>query len=66
MSTYFRLSNMNMHVQFDYIKIFNGVMNHKHIRQREQFVKLCRVVDIDVNVARKASGIYTDLKTGGA
>ena len=46
-------------------ELFNGVTNKDHIKQREQFIKLCDVIGIGEPVARKASGLYTQLKTKG-
>lgn len=46
-------------------ELFNGVNNRDHIKQREQFIKLCEIVKIDEQVARKASSLYTRLKLQG-
>lgn len=46
-------------------ELFNGVTNEKHIEQREQFVKLCHIIDFTESIARKASEIYTKLKLSG-
>jgi len=46
-------------------ELFNGVTNRRHIRQREQFIKLCEAVAIDAAIARKASSFYTALKKSG-
>ena len=46
-------------------ELFNGVKNRDHIKQREQLIKLCEIVKIDEQVARKASSLYTRLKLEG-
>ena len=46
-------------------ELFNGVINEEHIRQREEFIKLCEIIGFNVAVARKASEIYTVLKKMG-
>jgi predicted nucleic acid-binding protein len=46
-------------------ELFRGVVNQKHIRQREQLVRLCEVINIDRSVAIKASDYYTALKKKG-
>ena len=46
-------------------ELFNGVDNQKHVKQREKFIQLCEVIEINAFVARKASAIYTYLKKTG-
>ncbi len=33
-------------------ELFNGINNKEHIKQRDQFIKLCEVVSIDERIAR--------------
>ncbi len=46
-------------------ELFNGVENKKHILQREEFIKLCNIIDLTAPIVRKASEIYTILKKNG-
>lgn len=46
-------------------ELFNGVENKKHILQREEFIKLCNIIDLTMPIVRKASEIYTILKKTG-
>ena len=46
-------------------ELFNGVENKKHILQREEFIKLCNIIDLTTSIVRKASEIYTILKKNG-
>lgn len=46
-------------------ELFNGVRNKAHIEQRENLVSLLEVVDITSHVARRASEVYTQLRSAG-
>ena len=46
-------------------ELFAGVVNEKHLVQREEFVDLCEVVELTASMARTASRLYTDLKDRG-
>ena len=46
-------------------ELFRGVEKSQHITQREELIGLCKIVDLDLPIARKASEIYTHLKKSG-
>lgn len=46
-------------------ELFNGVTNKKHIEDRKSFISLCDVYSMTVDIALKASSIYTEMKKSG-
>ena len=44
---------------------FAGVVNEKHLAQREEFIELCEVIELTASMARAAASFYTDLKGQG-
>ncbi len=44
---------------------FAGVVNEKHLAQREEFIELCEVIELTASMARAAAWFYTDLKGQG-
>ena len=46
-------------------ELFAGVSYNKHIEQREKFVNLCEIIDLNTGIMRKAAELYTILKQSG-
>lgn len=46
-------------------ELFRGVENEEHIRQRQELIDLCQVLELTGPISRKASEIYTALKKKG-
>jgi predicted nucleic acid-binding protein len=48
-----------------FYELFAGVVDEKHLAQREEFIELCEVVELTASMARSAARLYTDLKAQG-
>ncbi len=46
-------------------ELFAGVRDEKHIQQRQEFVQLCEIIDLNTGIMRKAAELYTGLKQSG-
>ncbi len=46
-------------------ELFAGVSSKKHLEQREKFLTLCDIADLDAKTARMAAGLFTELKKSG-
>ena len=46
-------------------ELFAGVVNEKHLAQREELIELCEVVELTASMARTAARFYADLKSQG-
>jgi len=46
-------------------ELFAGVLNERHLTQREDFIELCEVVELTVSIARVAARFYAELKGQG-
>ncbi len=43
-------------------ELFAGVRDDKHIEQRQAFVQLCEIIDLNTGIMRKAAVLYNALK----
>lgn len=46
-------------------ELFRGVISNDHVRQRQDLVGLCKVIDLTEPVSRKAADIYSGLRQKG-
>ncbi len=46
-------------------ELLRGVHNLKHLKQREELFRLCKIFDLTPSICRKAAEIYTHLKDRG-
>ena len=46
-------------------ELFRGVENAEHIKQREELIHLCSVMELTLPISRKAAGIRASLRKKG-
>ncbi len=46
-------------------ELFAGVRDEKHLQQRQEFVQLCEIIDLNTGIMRKAAELYTGLNQSG-